>query len=319
MAKVDETAFIKASGATFKLGIEFVNWHTGNDRYFHPFGRYGDDFGSAPFHQHWLRARHLGDTTPLADYSLANVAAHAGKFRPPETNDKSVYSTLGVPIISMRCAMARYLRVAGRGTRGRAPRREDHRRHARRRKRAISSSVQLEDGGELAGDLFIDCTGQRALLIGDALGVEYQDWSQLPPLQPGAGRAEVKWISRRPIRAPRRTAPAGNGAFRCSTAWAMAMVYCDALLGRGCGARTLLRQPRGQSAGRSPAVRFRHRAAQKLLEKNCVAIGLSAGFLEPLESTSIHLIQTRHHPAARLLSDPLVRAAGDRRIQPPHD
>ena len=65
LAQVDESAFVTATGATFKLGIEFANWRTGSDRYFHPFGRYGDDFAAAPFHQHWLRAHALGDPTPI--------------------------------------------------------------------------------------------------------------------------------------------------------------------------------------------------------------------------------------------------------------
>lgn len=291
LAQVDETAFIKATGATFKLGIEFVDWHSRGHRYFHPFGRYGDDFGAAPFHQHWLRAHLLGDATPISDYSLSTKAALAGKYRRPEMNSKSVYSTLAYAYHFDASRYGTYLRslAEARGVQRREGKIADvlldgENGHIR--------SLRLEDGGELTGDLFIDCTGLRALLIGGALGVDYQDWSRYLP----CNRALAVPTDRIDLDTPytRATAHGAGWQWRIPLQHRVGngMVYCDAFWDEDDVARTLLGNVDGKPLADPRPIHFRTGRRDRFWVKNCIAIGLSAGFLEPLESTSIHLIQT---------------------------
>ncbi|MBO9575654.1 MAG: tryptophan 7-halogenase [Sphingobium sp.] len=291
LAQIDETAFIKATGATFKLGIEFVNWFTGKDRYFHPFGRYGDDFGGAPFHQHWLRARSLGETTPISDYSLTTKAALAGKFQLPDVTGKSVYSTLAFAYHFDALRYGGYLRslAEARGVKRREGKivdvvLDEENGHIR--------SLRLEDGGELSGDLFVDCTGLRALLIGEALGVEYRDWSRYLP----CNRALAVQTDRIDLDTPytRSTAHGAGWQWRIPLQHRMGngIVYCDAFWNEDDVARTLLDTVDGKPLADPHPIRFRTGRRERFWAKNCIAIGLSAGFLEPLESTSIHLIQT---------------------------
>ncbi|GAA0331646.1 tryptophan 7-halogenase [Sphingomonas oligophenolica] len=291
LAQVDESAFIKATGATFKLGIEFANWRTGSDRYFHPFGRYGDDFGAAPFHQHWLRAHALGDPTPISEYSLATKAAYAGKFRWPDTAANTVYSTLGFAYHFDALRYGKYLRSLAemRGVERREGKIVDVRLTA---ETGYVESLRLSDGGELTGDLFIDCTGLRALLIGEALGVDYQEWSRYLP----CNRALAVPTDVIDLDTPytRATAHAAGWQWRIPLQHRLGngMVYCDGFWSEDEAARALLGNLDGDVLADPRPIRFRTGRRERFWEKNCIAIGLSAGFLEPLESTSIHLIQT---------------------------
>jgi tryptophan halogenase len=290
LAQVDEVAFVKATGATFKLGIEFVGWTTGEDRYFHPFGRYGDDFGAAPFYQHWLRAHLLGDPTPISEYSLTTKAALAGKYRPTDTNAKSVYSTLASAYHFDALRYGQFLRslAEARGV----ERREGKIVDVELDETGFIRALRLEDGGELAGDLFIDCTGMRALLIGKALGVEYLDWSNYLP----CNRALAVPTDKVDLDTPytRATAHAGGWQWRIPLQHRIGngMVFCDAFWSEDEAARTLLGNVDGEPVGDPRPIRFRTGRRERFWTKNCIAIGLSAGFLEPLESTSIHLAQT---------------------------
>jgi tryptophan halogenase len=322
LAQVDLGEFIKATGATFKLGIEFQNWRTGSDCYFHPFGRYGDDFGAAPFHQHWLRARALGDPTPIADYSLTTKAAYAGRFRWPDGAATSVYSTLAFAYHFDALCYGRYLR-----------RLSEARGVERREGKIVDvtlepesgdiASLRLEDGGELLGDLFIDCTGLRALLIGDALGVGFQDWSRYLP----CNRALAVPSDLVDLDTPytRATAHAGGWQWRIPLQHRLGngIVFCDAFWTEDKAWRLLLGGLEGKMLADPRPIRFRTGRRERLWEKNCIAVGLSAGFLEPLESTSIHLTQTS---ITRLLGffptrsfDPLVVAEYNRHTTNEYD
>jgi tryptophan halogenase len=291
LAQVDDDAFIKATGATFKLGIEFANWRTGSDRYFHPFGRYGDDFGAAPFHQHWLRARSLGDPTPISEYSLATKAAYAGKFRWPDSAAHSVYSTLAFAYHFDAMRYGKYLRSLG-----------EARGVERREGKIVDvvldggtghvASLRLDDGGELTGDLFIDCTGFRALLIGEALGVGFRDWSRyLPCNRALAVPTDVVDLDTPYTRA---TAHSAGWQWRIPLQHRLGngLVFCDGFWSEDEAARALLGNLEGEPLADPRPIRFLTGRRERFWEKNCIAIGLSAGFLEPLESTSIHLIQT---------------------------
>lgn len=291
MAGVDEQEFVKATGATFKLGIEFIDWVSLGHRYFHPFGRFGDDFGASPFHQHWLRAHALGDPTPIAAYSLNTQAALAGKFRLPDRDPRSVYSTLSYAYHFDALRYGQYLR-------GLAQQRGVARREGKITNVRLNgesghiAALELEDGGVLSGDLFIDCTGQRALLIGEALGVKYLDWSNFLP----CNRAWAVPSDTIDLDTPftRSTAHDAGWQWRIPLQHRMGngLVFCDGYWSDEAARDALLRNIEGQITAEPRLVKFATGRRASIWEKNCVAIGLSAGFLEPLESTSIHLIQT---------------------------
>ena len=322
LAQVDDGAFIEATGATFKLGIEFANWRTGSDRYFHPFGRYGDDFGAAPFHQHWLRAHLLGDPTPISEYSLTTKAAYDGNFRWPDAAANSVYSTLA---FAYHFDALRY----GQHLRSLAEARGAIRREGKivgvtlDRETGRIESLRLDDGGELTGELFIDCTGFRALLIGEALGVGYQDWSRyLPCNRALAVPTDVVDLDTPYTRA---TAHSAGWQWRIPLQHRLGngLVFCDAFWSEDEAAHVLLSNLEGEPLSDPRPIRFQTGRRERFWEKNCIAIGLSAGFLEPLESTSIHLIQTS---ITRLLGffptrsfDPLVTGEYNRHATNEYD
>jgi tryptophan 7-halogenase len=288
---IDDNLFVRETQATFKLGIEFVNWTRQGHRYFHPFGSYGDDFGIAPFHQHWLRAHLLGDPVGLEAYSLTTQAAMRGRFARPDNDPRSVLSTMAYAYHFDASLYARFLR-------GLAEANGVVRREGKIGSVDLDSasgnirSLTMEDGGVVSGELFIDCTGFRGLLLGEALGVGYQDWTQWLPCDraiavPSGKVAETTpytrstawgagWQWRIPLQ--HRT---GNG-----------IVYSSAFMDDD-EAEAILRNNLETDALAEPRkLRFTTGRREKFWHKNCVALGLASGFLEPLESTSIHLIQS---------------------------
>ncbi len=169
---LDEDELVRRTQATYKLGIEFVNWGAVGDRYFHPFGTCGSDLGGIQFHHHWLRTREGA----LADYSLPTVAAYAGKFGRPSDDRRNILSKMSYALhfdATLYAAVLKELSV----TQGVQ--------HIDSRITGVSlvgetgfvDTLQLADGGGLQADLYIDCSGFRGLLIEDALQTGYIDWS----------------------------------------------------------------------------------------------------------------------------------------------
>ena len=177
---IDEAEMMRATNATFKLGIEFVNWGKLGDRYLHPFGPFGHELNGVAFHHYWRHAMGLGIENPIGDYCLANIAAKQEKFAHPNRDPQSIYSTFAYAFHFDAASYARYLRHFAEQlgvirTEGRivdVKLRQDD---------GFIESVQLENGEEIAGDLFIDCSGFRGLLIEEALDTGYEDWSHWLP------------------------------------------------------------------------------------------------------------------------------------------
>lgn len=298
LAEIDEDEFIRATQATFKLGIQLQDWGGLGETYMHAFGQIGQSLGVLEFYQYWLRARRQGVTQPLWDYSLNAIAAREGKFarmpRIPDSNLEGITYAFHFDA----GLYAQYLRgiCGSRGvfrTEGKIVSVE------RRPEDGFVRSVVLENGQSYEGDLFIDCSGFRALLIEQTLGAGYEDWSHwLPcdraiavpcensvPLRPytQAIAHSAGWQWRVPLQ--HRT---GNGH-----------VFCSEFISEDEATATLLGNIEGPALADPHTLRFRTGMRRKAWDKNVVALGLSSGFMEPLESTSIHLVQ---NGIAKLLS-----------------
>jgi tryptophan halogenase len=289
---INEQEFIRATGATFKLGIEFANWGQQGDSYFHAFGALGRQWEWLSFYQYWLKLKQQGLALPFEHYCIASQMAQQHKFMPADPGKpKSPVSEIAYAYHFDASLYARYLRSLSE-KRG-VIRHEGVIRHVDRD--AVSGHIRhllLEDGRQVAGDLFIDCSGLRALLIGQTMGVGYDDWSHwlpndsawavpsatLNPLPPytRATAHEFGWQWRIPLQ--HRT---GNG-----------LVFSSAYASDDVAQQRLL-QTLEQPASADPRlIRFTTGKRKQMWVGNCVAIGLSSGFLEPLESTSLHLVQT---------------------------
>jgi tryptophan halogenase len=296
---LDEVQFMRETNATYKLGIEFVDWRRIGHRYIHPFGTYGIDMMGIEFHHHWLKGRMLGDTSELDDYSMSVVAARNSKFlRPQPEARNSPISKIAYAFQFDAGLYARFLRrfSEARGvtrTEGRITRVEQH------AETGFVTAVALEDGRQVAGDLFIDCSGFRSLLLGGTLGVGYEDWTRWLPCDRAMAVPCESSGDQQPItRSTARTAGwqwriplqhrTGNG-----------YVYSSAHLSDDEAAATLLANLDAPALADPKPIRFTAGHRHRAWEKNVVAMGLAGGFLEPLESTSIHLIQSG---IARLMS-----------------
>ena len=285
---LDERKLMRETQATFKLGIEFVNWGKIGDRYIHPFGSFGSDLNGVAFHHYWLDQKTQGDTTPLNQYCLAHVAAKAGRFAHPQADPRSVLSTYSYAYHFDATLYARYLRELA-----------EKNGVVRTEGRIVNvvttegqiESLRLADGRTIAGDLFIDCSGFRALLIGDALGVAYEDWRRWLPCD----RA-IAIPSENPDRLDpytRATAHAAGWQWRIPLQHRTGNghVYSSEHISDDEARSVLVSNLEGERSGDPRLLRFVAGKRQRMWAGNCVAIGLSGGFLEPLESTSIYLIQ----------------------------
>jgi len=280
---IDETDFVRATGSTFKLGIAFENWRTEGSRYFHPFGRIGHPTWLADFHHFWLRAKHLGFGGELGDYCLEQRAGEAQKFEstPQLGTNYAYHLDAGL--------YGRYLRKLAEAdgvTRIEGKIAEVHQDPGS----GDIRSLLLESGQEIAGDLFLDCTGFRGLLLGQKLGVEFEDWthwlptdaaiavqtSEVEPPRPytRAMAHKAGWMWRIPLQHR-----VGNG-----------IVFSSAHMSPEEAERLLRERIEGDVLIEPRLIRFRAGSRRKVWVKNCIGIGLSTGFIEPLESTSIHLI-----------------------------
>ena len=288
---IDENALLAATQGTFKLGIEFVDWTRPQQRYFHPFGQFGAEFDTVPLYHYWLRERERGDETPLQDYALAWVAARAGKFDLPSADSRQVQSSLDYAYHFDASLYARFLRTY-------AEQRGVQRSEGKvvdvtlRDDDGFIQSVTLDGGAVIEGDLFVDCSGFRGLLIESALKTGYDDWSRWLPCD----RAVAVACTHRSEWTPytRSTAHAAGWQWRIPLQHRMGNghVYCSQFISDDEAAATLLANLEGEPLGSPRQLRFTTGRRNESWSRNCVAIGLSAGFMEPLESTSIHLIQT---------------------------
>jgi tryptophan 7-halogenase len=318
MLGIDEVEFVAATKGSFKLGIEFVGWGTAGQRYLHPFGAIGQDINGVRFHQIWRSLHAKGLVGPLSDFSLSWQAAKFNAFAVPPVGRPSPLGALDYAYHFDAALYAAFLRQYSEA-RG-VTRIEGKIRHVEKDGQSGDLvALVLEDGQRIAGDLFVDCTGFRGLLIERALETGYEDWSQFLPCDralavPCAGIQPL-------LPYTRATARAAGWQWRIPLQHRIGngIVYCSGAMSDDAAHANLLGNLDGAPLGDPRPIKFQTGRRKLAWNKNCVAIGLSAGFLEPLESTSIHLIQTGISKLLSLLPgreiDPLERDEYNRQSQ----
>lgn len=287
---IDEPTFLQKTQGSFKLGIEFVDWKQQGERYFHPFGQYGAEFDVVPFYHHWMREQLAGRAEPIDRYSMAWAAARQGKFAHPSRDRRQMQSTFDYAYHFDATLYAAFLRrfaeergverIEGRV--GKAELDSDN---------GLVQNVQLEDGRRFGADLFIDCSGFRGLLIEKALRTGYEDWSHWLPCNRAVAVPCEKAGAMLPF--TRSTARAAGWQWRIPLQHRTGngYVHCDAFITMDEAARTLVESLDGKALAEVRTLHFKTGRRRKFWNRNVVAIGLSAGFMEPLESTSLHLIE----------------------------
>jgi tryptophan halogenase len=284
---IDEADFMKVTHATFKLGIEFHDFGSIGSSYLHPFGSFGSPLSDVPFHHYWLRLHAAGRGGEIWDTSICNVMASRGKFEPPPAGSPlynyayQFDSTLFGPYLRAYSIARGAVRTEGKVVDVEVD--------------ADTGNVvalKLHSGERIEGDLFVDCSGFRALLIGQTLGEEWEDWSQWLPCD-------------RAVAMP--CTPAGEGIEPYTRAHAMAAgwrwriplqhrvgngyVYSSAHVSDEAAADALVASIEGKPMAEPRLLKFRAGRRKRSWSRNVVSIGLASGFLEPLESTSIYLVQ----------------------------
>ena len=281
---IGEAEFMRATQATFKLGIKFENWKEVGHSYFHSFGTTGKDHWSAGFQHFWLHGLTQGHQHSYDDYCLELKAALEGKFAHlPDDKMNYAYqldSGLYAAFLRKRAEGDGAVRIEGKiaeveldGESGNI------------------AALRLDGDRRIEGDLFVDCTGFRALLIEGALHAGFDDWTHYLPCDSAIA---VQTASVRPP-VPYTRAIAHDAGWQ----WRIPLqhrqgngiVYCSRYLDKDAALDRLLGTVEGQVLTQPNFIRYTTGARRKQWHRNCVAIGLSGGFMEPLESTSIHLIQ----------------------------
>ncbi len=287
---VDENECIRRTQATFKLGIEFRDWTRIGHSYIHPFGTTGFEMGPVAFSAYWLKAFREGKAGRLEDYSLQATAAYAGKFMRPVPAANSPLQGITYALHFDASLFAQYLRAC-------AEERGVVRTEGRVRSVSLEpdngfiDALTLESGERVKADLYIDCSGFRGLLIEEALQTGYEHWNHWLPCD----RAAAMPCERTgPLSSyTRATAKAAGWQWRIPLQHRVGngYVYSSGFVSDAAAQDELLSSIEGKALANPLKLQFAAGRRKRFWNKNCVAIGLSSGFLEPLESTSIHLIQ----------------------------
>ncbi|WP_114521727.1 tryptophan halogenase family protein [Altererythrobacter sp. ZODW24] len=299
LLQIDENEFVRETCATYKLGIEFVDWTRIGHSYVHPFGSYGLDMLGVEFHHHWLKAKSLGADSELDDFSLAVVAGKAGKFmRPQRDNPRSPLSKISYAFQFDAGLYAKFLRrrAEAQGVKRTEGKVVEVSRHA---ETGFVTGITLEDGSQIEGDFFVDCSGFRSLLLGQALGVGFEDWTEWLPCDRAVAVPCTLTGENEPL--TRSTARPAGWQWRIPLQHRVGNghVYSSAHMSDDEATAILMDSLDGEPLAEPNQLRFTGGHRTKAWEKNVVALGLAGGFLEPLESTAIHLVQSG---IARLLT-----------------
>ena len=283
LLKIDEAEFLSRVQGTIKLGIQFENWRNVGHDYMHSFGNTGQGCWAAGFQHFWLKARELGFAEDFGCYAPELMAAKAGRFGLLQQNELSYAYHIDAT------RYAKYLREFA--EQDGVTRVEGKIVEVNQTESGDISDVVLESGQVVKGDLFIDCSGFVSLLMGQTLGTEFEDWTHWLPCD-RAIAVQTEAVSE-PLAYTRSIARESGWQWRIplQTRVGNGLVYCSDFMSDDEAQATLLENLEGELITDPRVLRFRTGQRAKHWNRNCVALGLAAGFLEPLESTSIHLIQ----------------------------
>ena len=291
MLGIKEDDFVRKTRGSFKLGIEFVNWGKQGHRYFHPFGDYGINMEGLSFHAFWVRLAQNGLAPDLDDFSLNATAAKQSKFMRPIDAGHSPLSYIPYAFHFDAGLYSRYLREIAEAA-GVVRQEGKIVRVHQRSSDGFVESVELENGTRIEGELFIDCSGFRGLLIEQTLKAGFEDWGHWLPCD----RALAVPCASVPQFTPftRSTAHAAGWQWRIPLQHRTGNghVYSSHYMSEDEATAILLANLDGEPLADPRPLRFKTGHRKKYWDKNCVAIGLSSGFMEPLESTSIWMIQS---------------------------
>lgn len=291
MLGISDAELMARTAATIKLGIEFCDWGKEGDRYIHPFGTHGDTMGSADFHHYWVRANETGSAGDFGSYCLPIEAARDGRFDLPPNDPASPHMAYSYAFQFDASLYAVFLAdfAKSRGVErveGKVVTVET------RSENGFIKAVKLQSGEQIPGELFIDCSGFRGLLIEQELQTGFEDWSQYLP----CNRAfAVPCKTNGPVGPyTRSTARSAGWQWRIPLQHRIGNghVYCNDYVSDQDAQDMLMQNLEGEAIAEPKQLFFQTGKRSKLWNKNCIAIGLSGGFLEPLESTSIDLIQS---------------------------
>ncbi len=296
---LDEAEFVRATGGTFKLGIRFDGWTGPESSYIHAFGRIGRQIGLIPFHHHWLRWRAANGANDLWHYSVCARAAAEGRFAPPRPPEPGKAASgmayawhfdagLYAAYLRRFAEVNGVARIEGKVTSA-----------AQHPDDGSVTSVTLGDDRHIEGDFFIDCSGFRGLLIEGALAAGYEDWSDHLPCDRALAVPSARMATLPPFTRAEAHAAGWQWRIPLQHRTGNGVVYSSAHLSDDRAAEILLSRLGTPALAEPRALRFQTGKRRAMWSRNVVALGLSAGFMEPLESTSIHLIQSG---IARLLS-----------------
>ena len=294
--EIDEDEFVRETQGSFKLGIEFVNWGRLGHRYIHGFGVLGQELWTTEFHQYWLKMRLAGKSPDLDAYSITQRACRANKFMRADVDRPQ--SPLSQIVHAFHFDAGLYARYLSRYAQARGVQRVEgriervHLHETTGPQEGHVRAVQLADGRQIQGDLFIDCSGFRGLLIEQALHTGYEDWTHWLPCDRAVA---VPCESVKPLTPYTRSTAHGAG-----WQWRIPLqhrtgnghVFCSRHISEDEATQVLLDHLDGAPLAEPRTLRFATGKRNRTWNRNVVAVGLSGGFLEPLESTSIHLIQT---------------------------
>jgi tryptophan halogenase len=288
---IDEADFIRATNATYKLGIEFKDWKRKGHAYFHPFGTFGINMEALPFHHFWLKRFNEGAGGDLCSYSIEAMAAKSGRFGKVNAQNNSPLANMSYAYHFDSTLYANFLRdfAVKRGVR-----------HIKGKVEAVSkhpnghiNTLTLQNGHCIDGEFYIDCSGFRSLLLEKEMGATFNDWSDLLPCDSAIA---IPCKSADSMLKPYTQSTAKNAGWT----WRIPLqhrigngyVYASKFTEKEAALDDLMAQLEGEPLAEPNFLAWTTGMRPQSWIKNCLGIGLSAGFIEPLESTGLHLIQS---------------------------